>query len=407
MGKRELALGQAGEIQITPQRRDEVGRWKTHPTGKGKGVERWRARAYYRGHDGILADVTRVAARRPEAVAACERALTERLRIGSGQASPNMALIAAGRAWLALIERNDSGLSARTVSDYSKTFTRYIDTSGSSLRGLTLEQANDPARLRGFLQNIADRHGTGAAKIAKSVLSGILGQAVNDGVLATNATRQVRPVKAQGAPQGGAGRRREERDTTRALTRSERSAVIAFADELAAEGNVIERTKAKHQAAADLTALMAGTGVRVSEARALRWEHLDLGAGTVDIHGTKSKGSKRRLSLPAWLWERLERRREQTGGTGYVFAAPSAGDSERMWDQSNCADALAGILSGAGFPWATPHTYRRTVATLLSEAGLPIARIADQLGHADPAMTASVYLGRDFDGDKSDLAAAL
>lgn len=42
-----------------------------------------------------------------------------------------------------------------------------------------------------------------------------------------------------------------------------------------------------------------------------------------------------------------------------------------------------------------PHTFRRTVATLLHEAGVPLVHIADQLGHADPTMTASVYLGRD------------
>jgi hypothetical protein len=47
------------------------------------------------------------------------------------------------------------------------------------------------------------------------------------------------------------------------------------------------------------------------------------------------------------------------------------------------------------------------VATLLHEGGVPAARISDQLGHADPGLTARVYLGRDFGGDKSDLAAHL
>jgi integrase len=32
--------------------------------------------------------------------------------------------------------------------------------------------------------------------------------------------------------------------------------------------------------------------------------------------------------------------------------------------------------------------FRRTVATLLDQANLPIARIADQLGHSDVSMTA-------------------
>ena len=44
------------------------------------------------------------------------------------------------------------------------------------------------------------------------------------------------------------------------------------------------------------------------------------------------------------------------------------------------------------------------MATLLHEGGVPVARTSDQLGPADPALTARVYLGRDFGGDKSDLA---
>jgi hypothetical protein len=43
--------------------------------------------------------------------------------------------------------------------------------------------------------------------------------------------------------------------------------------------------------------------------------------------------------------------------------------------------------------------------TLLDEAGLPIALAANQLGHADPSMTARVYLGRK--GSTSAAAAVL
>ena len=100
---------------------------------------------------------------------------------------------------------------------------------------------------------------------------------------------------------------------------------------------------------------------------------------------------------------RLERRAE-VGTEGYVFPAPAKLEPTTKWDQSNSAKAIRGVLDGAGFEWAVPHTFRRTVATLLNEAGIPIARIADQLGHADPSMTARVYLGRDLHGDKSDLA---
>ena len=88
-----------------------------------------------------------------------------------------------------------------------------------------------------------------------------------------------------------------------------------------------------------------------------------------------------------------------------MFAAPALLNGiEQKWDQGNSNAAIRQVLDGAGYSWAVPHTFRRTVASLLHEAGVPIVRIADQLGHSDPAMTARVYLGRDFEGDKADLA---
>jgi integrase len=42
----------------------------------------------------------------------------------------------------------------------------------------------------------------------------------------------------------------------------------------------------------------------------------------------------------------------------------------------------------------TSHTFRRTVATRLDDAGLSARQIADHLGHAKPSMTQDVYMGR-------------
>lgn len=49
------------------------------------------------------------------------------------------------------------------------------------------------------------------------------------------------------------------------------------------------------------------------------------------------------------------------------------------------ADALA---------WITSHTFRKTNATILDDAGLSARQIADQLGHARPSLTMDVYMGR-------------
>lgn len=42
----------------------------------------------------------------------------------------------------------------------------------------------------------------------------------------------------------------------------------------------------------------------------------------------------------------------------------------------------------------TFHTLRKTVATLLDDAGLPAQQVADLLGHSRVSMTQDVYLGR-------------
>ena len=42
----------------------------------------------------------------------------------------------------------------------------------------------------------------------------------------------------------------------------------------------------------------------------------------------------------------------------------------------------------------TSHTFRKTVASRLDDAGFSIRHIADQLGHARPSTTLDHYLGR-------------
>ena len=44
--------------------------------------------------------------------------------------------------------------------------------------------------------------------------------------------------------------------------------------------------------------------------------------------------------------------------------------------------------------WITSHSFRKTTATILDDAGRSAREIADQLGHARPSMTQDVYMGR-------------
>jgi len=47
-----------------------------------------------------------------------------------------------------------------------------------------------------------------------------------------------------------------------------------------------------------------------------------------------------------------------------------------------------------GVPDVTSHSFRKTVATLLDDAGLSARIAADQLGHSRVSMTTDVYMAR-------------
>jgi integrase len=229
------------------------------------------------------------------------------------------------------------------------------------------------------------------------VVSNILRFAVDNGVLASNAMGQVGIVKSQRP-------RQDRRDHRRAMTSEERESVLAFADKLAADKVVNPRTRRKRHAVADLLAFLAGTGARINEARTLRWEHVDLDRPLVELHGTKSRfiaAERHAPGLARGPTTRAPSTTEQWGlsspprttRTRPIFSGTRATFRRR------CASCLI-----SGVEWAVPHTLRRTVATRLHAANVPLIDIADQLGHANPTMTAEVYLGRDFLGDRPHVA---
>ena len=146
----------------------------------------------------------------------------------------------------------------------------------------------------------------------------------------------------------------------------------------------------------DLVQFMLGTGVRIGGAAAVRHAVLDLQAGTVHINATviripgaglqiqqrtKTPSSQRVLTLPEPVLDTLTRRERtavRAGPAGTVFPSPTG----RLRDPSNTQADLRGALDRAGYPWVTSHTFRKTVASHLDDAGFPIRHIADQLGHA-------------------------
>lgn len=413
MGRTATKPGSHTEPEATPYRTDPVSGQRKR-AANARQATLWRARCTAVTLDGSRRDVTRWAKTKREALDAVRSALADVTRVTPGSLlKPSMPFIDAGRIWLEQIKRPASGASAATIDAYERAFRVHIDAPGSLLRGVTLSGANDVQVILAYLQGLADASGPGIVKRVRTILSNILGMAVERGVLPYNAVRlapAVRSVKPEA-----------KRDHSRAFTTEERQAVIATADgkaskfaqalavahEADAKRDVyrLSRSAAKWDTVADLVAFLAGTGVRLGEARLMRWEDLNLSRAHVIVRGTKTASSERDLNLPAWLVDRLRARALRRGAQGLVFA--SADGPEVPMDHSNLETSVRSILNEAGMPWAISHTFRRTVATMLHEGGVPLSKIADQLGHANPRMTAEVYLGRDFKGDKAELAALL
>ena len=200
-------------------------------------------------------------------------------------------------------------------------------------------------------------HGPALAKMTKSVISGMCALACRHDALRSNPCRDVAriPSKSKRAPQS--------------LTVGEVKAVRTW---------LSDDAKARDRDLPDLVAFMVATGLRIGEACAITWSDVDVDAGTVTVSGTvlrvksqglvvsrpKSAAGERVLELPSWCVDLL-RRREASSGP--VFPAPR---SRKLRDPSNTRRALREAFLEMGMPGVTSHAFRKTVATLMDEAGL-------------------------------------
>lgn len=368
------------------------------------GPRRIRARVNVRDYDGETREVTRFGPTQ----AAAERRLKEAIRdrtgpTSSGQITADTRLRDAAALWWT--EVTESGdLTEQTKEIYGRARERVV----KALGGLLMREVDVP-RCDAFVKAVRANHGPSAAKTSKSVLSLILGLAVRHGALDTNPVRDVAKIST--------GRRARPR----ALSRDDESVMLAkvAGDERAAELD-----------AADLIEFLDGTGMRVGEALGVRAEVVDLDAGVIEVNATaarlagkgtclqerpKTEAGWRVIALPPHLVELCRRRmamswpyadREITviteggetvqrpaGDVGLLFPGLHGG----VRNPSNANRDIREVLKRVDadrFGWVTSHTFRKTVATRLDEAGLSARAIADHLGHAKPSMTQDVYMGR-------------
>jgi len=159
---------------------------------------------------------------------------------------------------------------------------------------------------------------------------------------------------------------------------------------------------------ADIIDLMLATGARIGEILALRWTDVALDASrpNLTINGTiktepgkgtyrkaspKSDSSVRTVALPGFAVEVLQRRRATNKESSNDAVFPTRNGT---WQQVNNVERRwRQIRQDTGLDWVTPHTFRKTVATLISER-VDADTASQQLGHSSPAITREFYISK-------------
>jgi integrase len=146
--------------------------------------------------------------------------------------------------------------------------------------------------------------------------------------------------------------------------------------------------------------LGAVCGLRIGEALSLRYEDLDLRAGTVRVRRTvwryniyppKTPSSRRTLKLPLIALEALTRLCETNGNPKKDWCFPSQNGNPTA-PESFFSWGWKRTLQKAGLPESiTFHQLRHGTASLLLNQNVPVPVVSRYLGHANPGITMKVY----------------
>lgn len=159
-----------------------------------------------------------------------------------------------------------------------------------------------------------------------------------------------------------------------------------------------------------LFVLLLGTGVRLGEALALKWDNIGLGVA-IYVDGTlhrldgepvvtapKTSSAVRSIVVPSEVTSVLLRQkaqqdtwRENAGSEWQEMDFVFTGRTGKPLHRSVPAHALKRLCERLNLPHITPHGLRHLHASLLLDEGMPVTAVSARLGHANPNITLKVY----------------
>src|SRR5208282_202698 len=132
--------------------------------------------------------------------------------------------------------------------------------------------------------------------------------------------------------------------------------------------------------------LAATTGARMSAILQLTWDRVDLVAGLIRYQDpSRAKTKKGRAATPINELARNALVEAQRAALT-PFVIEWAGQPVQ-----SVKKALHAAGKRSGLPWVTAHVFRHSCACILAESGVPMAEIAQLLGHKDSRTTEAIY----------------
>jgi integrase len=293
--------------------------------------------------------------------------------------------------------RNEAQLSENTKADYRWRLEHHLlhYFGPIPVDRITIATVEDyvAGKLAGVIYENGEPVGEGDPLSARSInmtttlLGAILESAVERELITRNPAR-------------GKGRRVRERAPRRSYleTAAQIEALLDAAGEL-------DRKAAKDRRHVERRAMLATltlAGLRIGELLALRWRDVDLAAGWLKVGESKTDAGRRRVKIRGALRDTLldlRARRDGVEQRALVFPTRT-GRSNSPENVRNRVLAVAvkranSRLEADGLPplpeGLTPHSLRRTFASLLYALGEPPPVVMDEMGHTDPALALKVY----------------
>jgi integrase len=285
--------------------------------------------------------------------------------------------------------RGRRGFREGTREDYRRQLKQYVLKHFSQRTRLT---DVTPSKVAGFIAWLCDEQAQGRVLSDATVrnimapLRACLTTAVREGLIRSNPARDVdlphRPT-AESA----------EEDEARAMSTAELSTLL---------GLVPEQWRLFFW-------FLAATGLRISEAIALQWRHLQLDGSTPHVKvrrafvkgrmgPPKSRHGRRAVPLDHALVVAFRERRRETEWGGEEDPVFAAGNGSPLMPSNVFRRVLQPAREEACLPWVGFHAFRHTCASMLFAQDRNVVQVQRWLGHHSAAFTLATYVHL-LDGD--------